>query len=102
MSQGLLATIVDEIAINKHVSWDSKRYRCYGDLGNGVEDDDSSPVAKDTLVLMAVSVNGAWKIPCSYFFVDELSELERANLFKVCIQRLHGAGCQSHCCFCDM
>ena len=88
----LCSLMLDEMAIKKHVSWDGKTYRGYVDLGNGVEDDDSSPVAKDALVLMVVSVNGAWKIPCGYFFVDGLSGLERANLVKVCIQRLHDVG----------
>ena len=88
----LCSLMLDEMAIKKHVSWDGKRYRGYVDLGNGVEDDDSSPVAKDALVLMVVSVNGAWKIPCGYFFVDGLSGLERANLVKVCIHRLHDVG----------
>ena len=41
---------------------------------------------------MVVSVNGAWKIHCAYFFLDVLSGLECANLVKVCIQRLHDAG----------
>eukprot|EP00112_Aurelia_sp_Birch-Aquarium-sp1_P019768 Seg4956.1 transcript_id=Seg4956.1/GoldUCD/mRNA.D3Y31 product="DNA transposase THAP9" protein_id=Seg4956.1/GoldUCD/D3Y31 len=88
----LCSLMLDEMAIKKHVSWDGKRFRGYVDLGNGVEDDDSSPVAKDALVLMVVSINGAWKIPCGYFFVEGLSGLERANLVKVCIQRLHDAG----------
>ena len=55
----LCSLMLDEMAIKKHVSWDGKRFRGYVDLGNGVDDDDSSPVAKDALVLMVVSVNGA-------------------------------------------
>ena len=56
--------MLDEMAIWKHVSWDSKRFRGYVDVGNGGEESDSSHVAKDTLVLMAVAVNGSWKVPC--------------------------------------
>ena len=37
-------------------------------LANDTEDDDSTPVAKDALVFMVVSVNGLWKVPCAYFF----------------------------------
>ena len=77
--------MLDEIALKKHVSWDGKRF-C------GYEDDDSSPVAKGALVLMVVSVNGTWKIPCGYIFVHGLSGFEDTNLIKVCIQRLQDTG----------
>ena len=50
------------MAIRKHVSWDGEKFRGYVDLGNDVEEDDSAPVAKDALVLMAVSVNNTWKV----------------------------------------
>ena len=48
----LCSLMLDEMAIKKHVSWDGKRFRGYVDLGNGVEDDDSSPVAKDAIVFL--------------------------------------------------
>ncbi len=57
-------------------------------MGDGVEDDDCSPVAKDALVSMVVCINGSWKVPCGYFLIDGLSGSERANLVKVCLQRL--------------
>ena len=50
--------MLDEMAIKKHVSWDGTKFRGYVDIGNGFSDDDSSPVAKDALVFMVVSVNG--------------------------------------------
>ncbi len=80
--------MLDEMAIRKHVAWDGNEYRGFVDLGDGVEDDDCSPVAKDALVLMAVCINGSWKVPCGYFLIDGLSGSERANLVKVCLQRL--------------
>ena len=58
------------------------------DLGNDFEDDDSTPHAKEALVFMVVCVNSSWKIPCAYFLIDGLSGSERANLIKICIQRL--------------
>jgi hypothetical protein len=69
----ICSLMLDEIAIRKHVSWDGKKFRGYVDVGNGVDENDSSPVAKDALVLMAVAINGSWKVPCGYFFVDGLS-----------------------------
>ena len=80
--------MLDEMAIRKHISWDGKRFRGYVDLGNGSKGDDTDPVAKDALVLMAVCVNSSWKIPCGNFFVDGLSCSERANLVKTCIKKL--------------
>ena len=58
----ICSVILDEMAIRKHVSWDGEKFRGYVDLGNDVEEDDSAPVAKDALVLMAVSVNNTWKV----------------------------------------
>ena len=52
----------------------------------------TSPVAKDALVFMVVSINGSWKVPCAYFFVDGLSGSERAHLVKICIKKLHDVG----------
>ena len=86
------ALMLDEMSIRKQVSWDGKQFTGYVDLGNGVEDDDSAPVAKDALVLMVVFVNGSWKVPCAYFFLDGLSGVERANLVTVCLQRLWDTG----------
>ena len=86
----ICSLMLDEMAIRKHVSWDGKKFRGYVDVGNAAEENDSSPVAKDALVLMAVAVNGSWKVPCGYFLVDGLSGKERANLVQVCIKKLSG------------
>ena len=55
----ICSLMLDEMAIRKHVSWDGVKFRGYVDVGNGAEENDSSPVAKDALVLMAVAVNGS-------------------------------------------
>ncbi|CAB3979235.1 DNA transposase THAP9 [Paramuricea clavata] len=78
-----------------------KWFRGYVDVGNGVDEIDSSPVAKDALVLMAVAINGSWKVPCGYFFVDGLSGKERANLVKVCIKKLSDVGVNVVSLICD-
>ena len=93
--------MLDEMSIRKHVAWDGIRYRGFVDLGDGIEDDDSLPVAKDVLVLMAVCINGSWKVPCGYFFIDGLSGCERANLISVCLQRLWDTGVQAVSVTCD-
>ena len=88
----ICSLMLDEMAIKKHISWDGYRFRGYVDVGNGAVDDDSSPVAKDALVFLAVNVNGSWKVPCAYFFIEGLSGAERANLIKLCIWRLSDVG----------
>ena len=48
------ALMLDEMSIRKHVEWDGKRFRGFGDLGTNINDD-SLPEAK-------VSVNWNWKV----------------------------------------
>ena len=66
-------------------------YHGFVDVGNG-QQDDSAPLAKDTLVLMAVSVNASWKIPVGYFLFDGMSGSERVNVVCECLQRPHTTG----------
>ncbi|CAB3980294.1 THAP domain-containing 9 [Paramuricea clavata] len=77
----ICSLMMDEMAIKKHISWDGNKYNGYVDLGDGINDD-SLPVAADALVFIVVSVDGSWKVPCGYFFVNGLSGEERANLVK--------------------
>ena len=92
--------MLDEMAIKKHVFWDGTRFRGFVDLGNDV-DDDSLPVATQALVFMVVCVNSSWKVPCAYFFLEGMSGSERANLIKICIQRLSDAGIKVISVTCD-
>ena len=96
----ICSLMMDEMAIKKHVSWNGKKFTGYVDLGNGINDD-SLPVAADALVFMVVSVDGSWKAPCGYFFVNGLSGEERANLVKVCIERLSDVGVKVISLTCD-
>ena len=75
----LCLLMLEEMAIQKHVSLNGGQLCGYVDLASGAADDDSVPVAADALVLMAVSLNDSWKVPCAYFFVNGLSGEERAN-----------------------
>ena len=74
----MCSLMLDEMAIRKHISLDRQRFRGYVDLGNGVVDD-CLPEAKDPLVLMAVCVNG-------------LDGRERANVVKICLEKLADTG----------
>ena len=70
--QSVCSLMIDEMAIKWHVYLDGKRYCGYVDIGNDIVDD-STPVAKEALVFMVVSINGSWTISCGYFFIDGLS-----------------------------
>ena len=97
----MCSLMIDEMAIRKDVSWDGKKFRGYVDLGNAVKDDDFAPIAKDALVFMVVEVNETWKVPVGYFFIDGLSGKERANLVKLCINKLHDVGVEVISLICD-
>ena len=96
----ICSLMLDEMSIKKEVSFDGKRFKGHVDLGNGVEDD-SLPYAKEALVFMVVCVNSSWKVPCAYFFIDGLGGTERANLIKLCIQRLSDIGIRVISVTCD-
>ena len=61
------------------------------DIANDVNDD-SSPLARDALVVMAVAVDASWKVPIAYFLVSGMTAAERANLIRECLNRLHAIG----------
>ena len=87
----ICSLMIDEMAIRKHVQWDGSKYLGYVDLGTGMIDD-SSPIAADALVFMAVALNGHWKLPCGYFLINGLSGEERSNLVKQCLMKLNDVG----------
>ena len=65
----MLDEMLEEMVIRRHVAWDSEKYRSFVDLGCSVDEDDSSPVAKNTLVIMVVCINKSWKVQLGYFFI---------------------------------
>ena len=85
----MIALMSDEMSIRKHVQWDGKQLHGYVAVGND-DFDDSAPVAKDALVMMAL--NDSWTIPCGYFLINGLTGDERANLIQSCIERLYDIG----------
>lgn len=80
--------VVDEMAIRRHVEWDGKKFYGYADVGTKTSDD-SFPIAKDAFVLMLVAINGRWKLPIGYFFVDGISGEQRCNLVQQAASLAH-------------
>ena len=99
--QVLCSLMLDEMAIKKQVQWDGKKFRGFVDLGNGIDNDDSLPLARDALVLMVVSINSNWKVPCGYFFIDGLSGVERSNSVRICLKKLFDVGVKVVSLTCD-
>ena len=66
----IVALMLDDMSIKKHIDYDSKSssFKGYVDLGTGSMDEDSKP-ATDALIFMAVGVNWHFKIPLGYFFI---------------------------------
>lgn len=77
----ICALMMDEMSIRKHVEYSAGKTHGYVDLGCASVDD-SLPPARDALVLMAVAIDEAWKIPVAYFFIDALTGGKRANIIS--------------------
>jgi hypothetical protein len=82
--------MVDEMAIKKHVQYAGGDYKGLVDLGDG--DDENENLAKDVFVIMAVDINGDWKLPLAYFLIDTLTAQVRANIILECLRRLNEVG----------
>lgn len=87
----LCSVMVDEIAIRKNLEWDGTKFHGYVNFGAEVDDDRMS-LAKEAFVLMAVCINGKWKIPIGYFFVDGLNGSQKRSLVEKGIRLCQDAG----------
>ena len=96
----ICSLMLDEMAIRKHVEWDGNKFCGFVDIGTGINDD-SLPAATEALVLMVVSMNSSWKVPCGYFLIDGLTGKEKANLVTTCLEKLHDVGVKVASLTCD-
>ena len=97
----LCSLMIDEMAIRTHAEWDGQKYCGFVDLGTGIDDHDSLPLAKSALVFMVIAVNSTWKVPYAYFLVNGLSGIEHANLIKICLRKLLEVGVKVISLTCD-
>jgi hypothetical protein len=80
------------MAIAKKIGFESHINRFNG-LVDGFETASENPTpANEVLVIMAVGINFHFKVPIGYFFIHGLSGIERANLVKISLQKLHETG----------
>ena len=98
--QVICSLMLDEMAIRKQIEWNGEKFVGYVDIGTDI-DDDSAPVATEALVFMVVALNDNWKIPVAYFMIDGMNGVERANLVKQCLLKLHDFGVSVKTLTCD-
>ena len=60
--------------LKQHISFDGKVFHGGIDLGAGPSEYDDNP-ATDAYVMMMTALNGSWKIPIGYFFINSLSAI---------------------------
>ena len=100
--QVLVAVMLDEMSIKKQIDFDEKTSSFIGfvDIGTG-ETDDSLPPATEALAVMCVGVNHLFKILLGYFFIAGLSGVEKANLVRIALQKIHDTGARPLSVTCD-
>lgn len=85
---------MDEMEIKKHIDYD-RTGKVYGfiDLGCGPLDDDSHPQATKVLVVLAVGINGHWKLPLAYYLTNGATADLQASVITDVLQKLWDCGC---------
>ncbi|CAH1711446.1 unnamed protein product [Aphis gossypii] len=80
------------MCIREDVHFNGSRLQGYINFGQGSEDSDSLPMAKEALVFLVVALNSNWKVPVGYFLTNSLTAQEKANLVTTCLQNLNDVG----------
>ena len=68
--------------------------------GDGKEDE-NSPLAQNVLAFMAVALNGSYKVPLGYSPTVSMTGKEKANLVRLCLQKLSDIGAKVAGLVCD-
>ncbi|KAK3917587.1 LOW QUALITY PROTEIN: DNA transposase [Frankliniella fusca] len=85
------ALMCDEMAIRKQAQWTGQSVVGWSTCTKGPLKD-NAPLAKEAWVFMVVAVNGSWKMPVGYFFMNSMGGVARSNILKQCLQHLHETG----------
>ena len=72
---------------NQHVSFDGQVFHGGVYLGSRPSEHDYMP-ATDAYIFIVTALNGKWKIPIAYFFINSLSGRERANLCRIALKKI--------------
>lgn len=84
----------DAMSIKKQVLWSVKEGKFIGfcDLGNELDLEGTETVATEVLVFMLVSLNGKWKLPIGYFFLNKITAVTQAELIKTALTLTDNVG----------
>jgi hypothetical protein len=80
--------MIDGMAIRRHIDWDPVQQKMIGytDLGVGSLDNDSQNEATEALVIMAVGLQGHWKVSWATFSLLESMQQFSLNLLgQLCV-----------------
>eukprot|EP00069_Balaena_mysticetus_P010167 bmy_20586T0 len=86
--------IIKGISLKQQLQWDPSSHHLLGfmDFGLGKLDADETPLASETVLLMAVGISGHWRTPLGYFFVNRASGYLQAQLLRLTIGKLSDIG----------
>ncbi|XP_001915516.1 DNA transposase THAP9 isoform X1 [Equus przewalskii] len=86
--------IIKGISLKQQLQWDPSSHHLQGfmDFGLGKLDADETPLASETILLMAVGISGHWRTPLGYFFVNKASGYLQAQLLRLTIGKLSDIG----------
>ncbi|XP_053452729.1 DNA transposase THAP9 isoform X2 [Nycticebus coucang] len=86
--------IIKGVSLKQQLQWDPSSHSLQGfmDFGLGKLDADETPLASETVLLMAVGIFGHWSTPLGYFFVNRASGYLQAQLLRLTIGKLSDIG----------
>uniref|UniRef100_A0A2K6M8J0 THAP domain containing 9 n=1 Tax=Rhinopithecus bieti TaxID=61621 RepID=A0A2K6M8J0_RHIBE len=86
--------LIKSIPLKQQLHWDPSSHSLQGfmDFGLGKLDADETPLASETVLLMAVGIFGHWRTPLGYFFVNRASGYLQAQLLRLTIGKLSDIG----------
>ena len=71
---------LDEMKIKQSMSFDGQVFHGGVDLGGGPTEHDDTP-ATDAYVMMLTALNGRWKIPIAFFYINSLSATGKIKIY---------------------
>lgn len=83
--------VMDEMAIRRRIEWDGNNLHGHVEIGSGL-DGDYINEAKEALVFLVTGINCNFKVPVAYFLVDGVTGVQRSELVKQCLERIHDTG----------
>lgn len=82
------------MSIKRDVLWSVKEGKFIGfcDFGNNLDIEGTETLAIEALVFMLVSLNGKWKLPIGYFFLNKITAVTQAELVKTALTLTDNVG----------